>query len=661
MGKTGEAGREGDPIMITELIENAHCDSETKFRDLVENTGDIIWEMDGHFIYTYCSPNIVSILGYAPEELLGKTLFDFMPSGEAKRVGDLFGRIAAEQRPFALLTHKACHKNGGTRVLESSGKPVFDEAGRFRGFRGVDRDITRRERAEEALEQFNELILNSVGEGIYGLDLQGRPTFVNPAVSRMTGWRTEDLLGRPLHEILHHSRPDRTPYPKELCRICAVFQEGALSRADNEVFWRKDGTSFPVEYLTTPIRGERGEAMGVVVTFQDITDRKKLEEQLRQSQKMEAVGRLAGGIAHDFNNMLTVITGYSELLLQSLAPGSPLRNTVEQIKQAGERAAGLTGQLLAFSRKQVLQTKVLDLNAVVADMDKMLRRVIGEDIDLLTVLKPGLGRVKADPGQLEQVMLNLAVNARDAMPQGGKLTIETADVELDAAYARRHVTVKPGPYVMLAVSDTGCGMDAETQARVFEPFFTTKEQGKGTGLGLSTVYGIVQQSGGNIWIYSEPGRGTTFKIYLPKVEEAADMGDPVVAHMQQPRGTETILLVEDNPNVLGLARTVLQGQGYSVLEAPKGERALEIREQHNGAIHLLVTDVVMPGMSGRELAERLATSYPEMKVLYLSGYTDESIVHHGVLDHGMAFLQKPFTPDALARKVREVLDSPARV
>ena len=387
-------------------------------------------------------------------------------------------------------------------------------------------------------------------------------------------------------------------------------------------------------------------------------ERKKLEEQLRQAQKMEAIGQLTGGIAHDFNNMLTVIIGYSELMLQRLKADDPLRSEVEQVKEAGVRASLLTRQLLAFSRKQVLQPRVLDLNAVLTNMDRMLQRLIGEDIDLVTVPAPGLGGVLADPGQIEQGIMNLVVNARDAMPQGGKLTIETANVELDEAYARQHGPVQPGPYVMLAVSDTGCGMDAETQARIFEPFFTTKEVGKGTGLGLSTVYGIVKQSSGDIWVYSEPGRGTTFKIYLPWVEGAVDTVEPGVAPARDVRGSETILLVEDDVGIRRLVRQVLAERGYWVLEAIHGTHAIQISEQHTVPIHLLVTDVVMPGMSGRELAEHLKPSRPNMKVLFMSGYTDKAIVHHGELDPGTAFLQKPFTPDALARKVREVLDAP---
>jgi GAF domain-containing protein/CheY-like chemotaxis protein len=380
------------------------------------------------------------------------------------------------------------------------------------------------------------------------------------------------------------------------------------------------------------------------------------QDQLAQASKIEAIGHLAGGVAHDFNNLLTVIMGRTELLLGGLGAGDPNRSAIELIETTAHRAADLTHQLLAFSRKQVLQPAVLDLNAVVSNMSEMLRRLIGEDIALMTELDPTLGRVKADPGQIEQIIMNLAVNARDAMPQGGRLTLETANVDLDAAYARKHVGTQPGPHVMLALSDTGTGMDAKTQARIFEPFFTTKGPQKGTGLGLATVYGIVKQSGGNIWVYSELGNGTTFKIYLPRIADAIEPG-PVGSAVAAPlRGMETILLVEDEEAVRDLARDLLQARGYTVLEARDGAEALRVAEQHPGPIHLTLTDVVMPEMTGRQLAERLAVLRPAVKILYMSGYTDNAVVHHGVLDPGTEFLQKPFTAAVLARKVREVLD-----
>jgi signal transduction histidine kinase/sensor domain CHASE-containing protein/ActR/RegA family two-component response regulator len=388
----------------------------------------------------------------------------------------------------------------------------------------------------------------------------------------------------------------------------------------------------------------------------EITERKLLEQQLLQSQRMEAVGRLAGGIAHDFNNLLTAIIGYSDLMLMDSNGNQAARSSAEEIKKAGQRAAGLTRQLLAFSRKQVLQPKVIELNAVVEDMDKMLRRLIGEDLELITVLEESRGRVKADPGQIEQVIMNLAVNARDAMPRGGKLTIETADIELDDLYIRQHMEVEPGPYVLLAVSDTGHGMDKETQSHIFEPFFTTKEPGQGTGLGLATVYGIIRQSGGNIWVYSEPGQGTTFKVYLPRVEDEADICEAQACRKELCQGSETILLVEDEVSVRRLASEILQMNGYRVFEAGRGSEAIEICEREHGPINMMVTDVVMPRMSGPQLADHLAEVRPDMKVLYMSGYTDGSIINHGVLASGTAFLQKPFTPASLLNKVREILN-----
>jgi len=381
------------------------------------------------------------------------------------------------------------------------------------------------------------------------------------------------------------------------------------------------------------------------------------EERLRQAQKMEAVGRLAGGVAHDFNNLLTVITSYSALLLEDLGADDPKRDDVDQIRKAAEGAAALTRQLLAFSRQQVLQPKALDLKATVAGTEKLLKRLIGEDIQLTTVLARDLGVVKADPGQIEQIIINLAVNARDAMPTGGRLTIEAANVDMDEAYVRGHAPASPGRYVMLALSDTGIGMDEQTKARIFEPFFTTKEPGKGTGLGLATVYGIVKQSGGFIWVYSEPGHGTSFKVYLPRVDEPAEVAAAATATAEPRGGTETVLVVEDAASVRMVTRQVLERFGYVVLEAPNGETALRLAAKHHGPIHLLLTDVVMPGLSGRQLAGQLAELRPDMKVLYASGYADHAIVHHGILESGIAYLQKPFTPETLGRRVRQVLDS----
>jgi PAS domain S-box-containing protein len=416
---------------------------------------------------------------------------------------------------------------------------------------------------------------------------------------------------------------------------------------------KKDGTPIDVDVSSREIffSGHHGR----LVLATDITERRHLEDQFRQAQKMEAIGRLAGGIAHDFNNMLTAIIGYSELLLGQVSDQN-LRKEIEEILSAGQRAAGLTRQLLTFSRRQLLQPVLLDLNEVVANIEKMLRRMIGEDLDFVTVAEPGLGTVKADRGQIEQILMNLAVNARDAMPGGGKLTIATANVELDEAYAVTNPEVNPGQYVLLAVSDTGHGIDAQTQLQIFEPFFTTKEQGKGTGLGLSTVYGIVKQSGGCISVYSEPGYGATFKIYLPRADEVAKSIDLSADVADSLEGSETIMLVEDDAAVRSLSIQALEAQGYNVLAAENGPQALELFGPMSAVIDLVVSDVVMPGMSGAQMVSRLRESHPSAKVLYMSGYTADASIHHGMLDAGVEFLQKPFTPDGLTRRVRQVLD-----
>jgi PAS domain S-box-containing protein len=421
---------------------------------------------------------------------------------------------------------------------------------------------------------------------------------------------------------------------------------------------RKDGNSIITRLSGRAIRGEKN-AIYFELFAEDVTENRALEQQLRQAQKMEAIGRLAGGIAHDFNNLLMVISGYCEFMLERVSKDSELRGPVQEISKASERATSLTRQLLAFSRKQMLTMKVLDLNAVVTENLKMLTRLIGEDIDLVMIPEGELGAVKADPGQVEQVIMNLAVNARDAMPRGGKLTIETANTALDAEYARFHGPIKPGEYVMLAISDTGSGMDDETQNRIFEPFFTTKGL-KGTGLGLSTVYGIVKQSDGYIWVYSEVGKGTTFKIYLPRVTEAGEVigAEPVLAVPTLQQANETILLVEDEDSLRQMDKIYLERQGFMVLEAQDASVALKISANYPGPIHLLLTDVIMPGMNGRVLADRIAAQRPATKILYMSGYTENAIGHNGVLDTGIVLLQKPFTLPALKAKVREVLDTP---
>jgi signal transduction histidine kinase/CheY-like chemotaxis protein len=491
------------------------------------------------------------------------------------------------------------------------------------------------------------------------------------SAARLGGWRVEYPERRvswsdelcAIHDIppgtpmsLEKALTFYPPASREPIRECVVVcaRDGIPFDREAQLITAK-GRRIWVRIIGLAERDAAGTITHIHGAFQDITERRTLEDQYRQAQKMEAVGQLAGGVAHDFNNLLSVIIGYASMMVEDLRPGDPLRGNVEEMLKAGERATDLTRQLLAFSRQQMLSPRVVDFNTILAGLEKMLARLLGEDINLSLLTSHALGRVLADPGQIEQVIVNLSVNARDAMPTGGSLSLETANVELDEAYAAVHHGVQPGRYVMLAVTDTGQGMDAATRARVFEPFFTTKEQGKGTGLGLSTVHGIVAQSGGHIWIYSEIGVGTTFKVYFPRVD--ADV-EAVVADSSAPltrRGAETILLVEDEEQVRSVARSILRRHGYNVLEAQNGGEAFLICEQYKGKIHLLLTDVVMPRMSGRELAERIGPLRAGLKVLYMSGYTDSSIVHHGLLDAGIAFLQKPISPDLLLRKVREVL------
>jgi PAS domain S-box-containing protein len=628
----------------------------------IAHIGSWEWDLAGDIV-TW-SDEMYRIFGVAAEG--GPISYDrylaLIHQDDRDSVGEAVSRALETGEPFEI-DHRIIRPDGSLRFLHVRGGIVRDSAGRPARLIGAVLDITGRKQAEEALRQANDrlkAVIHSSPLAILSLDEEGILQTWNPAAERLFGWTAEEVIGTRLPIVPDEQLQD---FDAGLRRVLA----GEVLTGVELVRKRKDGTSVIVNRYAAPLHDASGRVTGMIALIEDVTSVKRLEQQFFQAQKMEAVGRLAGGVAHDFNNLLTAILGSTDLLLETLSADHPGREEALETRKAALRAADLTRQLLAFSRQQVLAPRVLSPNEVVADMDKMLRRLIGEDVDLRTVLAEGLGAVRADPGQLEQVIVNLVVNARDAMPKGGKLTIETANVTLDAPYANEDTVVAASAYVMLAVSDTGTGMDAATQARVFEPFFTTKPKGRGTGLGLATVYGIVKQSGGYIWVYSEPGRGTTFKIYLPRVDAPMEPPTAVPVDTGSLRGTETTLLVEDQEEVRKVTRRMLEARGYTVLVAAGGQEALRIGETLQGRraadqpkrlIDLLVTDVVMPGMSGREVALLLTTTHPAMRVLYLSGYTDESIVHHGMLEPGIAFLQKPFTAEALARKVREVLDSP---
>jgi PAS domain S-box-containing protein len=520
------------------------------------------------------------------------------------------------------------------------------------GYLLIGTDNTVRQRAADDLQRVQSEALHAAADAIFIADHSGIIQWVNPAYSRLTGYAAEDALGKPLRTLIRSDRNSEAVFDE----CWETVLDGRTWRGE-VVSQRKDGSLYTEEHVVTPIRSASATSTHFLAMTKDISGRLKLEAKYRQAQKMESVGQLVSGIAHDFNNLLTVINGMSTLVLAKIGVDSQVYADVQEIGRAGERAATLTRQLMAFSRQQILEVRVVSLNSVLSGMESLLRRLLGEDIDLQVVLTSTLGRIKADPGQLEQVLTNLAVNARDAMPHGGQLTIETQNVTLEAGdISQPDASVPPGSYVMLAVGDSGIGMEEATKASIFEPFFTTKSPGKGTGLGLSTVYGIVKQSGGFIRVYSEVGKGTSFQIFLPRVTEDGAVDCPVITSVSLV-GTETILVAEDNVGLHKLVTRFLTPAGYTVLGAASGEEALRVIERHTEPVHLLLTDVVMSGMNGRHLAERLALTRPGIKVLYMSGYTGDTIVRHGVLEAHMSFLNKPFTAPALLRKVREVLDS----
>lgn len=559
------------------------------------------------------------------------------------------------------IVHRVIKPDGSERFVYAQGEVFFDDSGQPVRMMGTIQDITESKLAQASLaesERRYRLLAEHVTDVIWTMDLQRNLTFVSPSIRWLTGYDAGEYLGFSLERMLTPASHESAR--RELQAEMALeedFRDTGRSVTLELEMLHRDGSTVWAEVKASLLRDDQGRPVGILGVTRDISARRKLEAQLQQAQKMEVVGRLAGGVAHDFNNLLTAILGYSEILLANLDGRDPNHQDALEIQKAGERAALLTRQLLAFSRRQVLQPKSLQIDLVVENLAKMLKRLIGEDIGLEIISCPDLGRVMVDPGQIEQVILNLTVNAKDAMPRGGKLTIQTVNVTLDEAYTQGHAEVRPGRYVLLAVTDTGCGMDTATRSHIFEPFFTTKELGKGTGLGLSMVYGIVHQSNGQIWVYSEPGQGSTFKIYLPRVTAETECALPGRAAEATPQGHETILLVEDEDGVRQIASRILRRSGYQVLEARDGSQALQICRDHRGDIPLVLTDLIMPGINGRDLVLRLASLRPGIKVVFMSGYAEDYLFDRDGLDPGLGFIQKPFEARALTRKIWDLLHS----
>jgi two-component system, cell cycle sensor histidine kinase and response regulator CckA len=600
-----------------------------------------------------------------PVLVAGKTDFDYLVEASARAAFQIEQEIIRTGQPVFEIEERAAWYGGREIWVLSTKMPLRDRTGAIIGVFGISRDHTQKKEAEQALrqseERFRGLFLNAPF-GIFHSTTAGKEIDVNPAQARIFGYESPEKMieavnRRTIHEIMFENPADRARMVEE------VLRAGTWRRFENVRYRRRDGGKIVLTVTMRPFRRHDGDEVELEGFIEDVTERehaaeerRRFEEQLLQSQKMEAVGRLAGGIAHDFNNLLTVISGYSDLALELTGPADQVRGALGEIGAAARRAASLTSQLLAFSRRQILQPRLTDLDELVSRMVDMLQRLLGEDIELRTLRGGGLWPVRADPGKLEQVVMNLAVNARDAMPNGGTLTLETSNVRLDEDYARSHVEVAAGEYMLLTVSDTGQGMDVETLGRIFEPFFTTKEKGKGTGLGLATVYGIVRQSGGHISCTSRKGEGTTFRIYLPRAAGAAESAAADGTAEQPAGGKEPVLLVEDDEMVRKFSSQVLARAGYRVVSARDGNEALLALDTEGSAIRLIITDVVMPVMDGRTLAREALRRFPGLPVLYLSGYTEDAIVSHGILEEGVQLLQKPFAPGELLRRVRAVLD-----
>jgi PAS domain S-box-containing protein len=630
--------------------------SELRYRRLFEAAKDGILILDAKTgEITDVNPFLVNLLGYKHDELVGTRLWEIGPFKDIKECQLAF--LQLQDKEYIRYESLPLETKDGRPIAVEFVSNVYRVSGGTRVIQCNIRDITERKQAEEALRQAEQKYHNIFEEAIVGIfqsTPNGRYIVANPAMALMLGYDSPEELITSIDDISKQVYVD--PHLRAEFRAL-MEKQGGVRNFECELY-RKDGRKI---WISTNARAIFKD--GVITYYEgmneDTTERKRLGEQLRQALKMEAVGQLAGGISHDFNNLLGIINGYSEILLENPRFGEVTRRRLGEILKAGQHASSLTRQLLAFSRKQILQPRVLSLNHVLAEVDKMLRRLIGEHIEVTTVLDPNLEAVTADPTQMEQVILNFCVNARDAMPEGGRVTIETANVEVDETIAAQHFPMEPGRYVRLAVSDTGIGMEKETLSHVFEPFFTTKGSDKGTGLGLATVYGIVKQSGGYVWAYSEPGQGSTFSVYLPTATEVAEPSTPEAKSREAVRGSETILLVEDAAPLREMTRELLEERGYTVLEAEDGKQALEVAERYEGSIALLLTDVVLPKMGGPSLAKSLLQRRSGMKVLYMSGYANQAFVDDGVLKPGTVFLQKPFAAEELAKKVRKLLDAPA--
>jgi PAS domain S-box-containing protein len=662
-----EKSKEMQGLLINELnreiegrteTEKALTMNEIRHRHILNSLPDNIFLIDLNFVITWANEAALTL---APD-FIGTTCDYCRKSGDFSRESCLCRKSFTTRSIQRATIHlPATEEVPSERYFEFIAIPQLRNQEQLTGSLVVMRDITQRIKTDQQVEKLNHqnrLLLESAGEGIYGVDIKGRTTFMNPAAARMTGFTEAEMLGRNQHELLHHTRADGSGYPVCDCPVHATISTKKTHIVIDEVFWKKDGSSFPVEYVVTPVL-EDDEVIGAVVLFSDITSRKTLEKQLLHAQKMEAVGRLTSGIAHDFNNLLTTILGYSELLLLQLGKDDPGRDKLQMINQAGKMAAGLTRQLLTFSRKQILEIKTINLNPVIDRLTKMLKRLIGENIILDIRYYSPECYIQADAGQCEQVIMNLAINAKDAMPKGGQLRISSEVVHLDAEKHTGFDDIMSGSYVLLQISDTGEGMTEETQKLIFEPFFTTKEQGKGTGLGLAMVYGIIKQHNGFISVTSAPGQGTTFAIYFP-LSEARPPLEAFVAGDILPRGTETILVVDDTPSIRQFIRDALDPLGYKILEAPNGEEALKYHEAGGDrSIDLLLTDMVMPGLSGKELARAMRPAHRAMRTLYMSGHISSDLGENQIATAGMNFITKPLSAREIALKVRNILDSRA--